>query len=97
MKRSDVKVPEKFKGGIAEEAYVDGYLAGLEDQETNVALAGIVGEVTSEVVQHGTERLLTTKGAKDVLNRAGKRLGKHARLANQIADVVDAVRKVGRK
>lgn len=97
MKRSDVKVPAKFKGGTAEEAYVDGYLAGLEDKVIDAAMVGMMGELSVDLLDKGMKWAMGDYGIRDIAERAGKRLGKHARLANQIAGVVDAVRKVGRK
>jgi hypothetical protein len=97
MKRSDVKVPAKFKGGIAEEAYVDGYLAGLDDKVVENAMLGMMGELSVELLDKGMKAALTDKGIRDIAERANKRLGKHLGFANRIANVVDAARKVGRR
>lgn len=96
MKRSEVKVPEKFTG-IAAEAYVDGYLAGYDDQVLNATVMGMMGETTLELLRHGTERLMTDKGAKSVLGRVTKKLGRHADFAGRIAKAAKAVRDIGRK
>jgi hypothetical protein len=97
MKRDEVEVPTKFKGGIAEEAYTDGYLAGLDDKIIESTMVSMMGELSVELLDKGMKAAMTDKGIRGIAERAGKRLGKHARLANQLADVVDAVRKVGRK
>ena len=97
MRRHEVKVPAKFRGGIAEEAYVDGYLEGLDDKIIESTMASMMGELSIELLDKGMKAAMTDKGIRSVAERAGKRLGKHARIANQLADVVNAVRKVGRK
>ena len=97
MRRHEVKVPAKFRGGIAEEAYVDGYFAGLDDKIIESTMASMMGELSIELLDKGMKAAMTDKGIRSVAERAGKRLGKHARIANQLADVVNAVRKVGRK
>jgi hypothetical protein len=96
MKRSEVKVPEKFSG-IAAEAYVDGYLAGYDDQVLNATTMGFLSEFGTKMLDEGINSVLTPKGLRDIARKTKKKLGRHADLAERIATAAKAVRDIGRK
>jgi hypothetical protein len=96
MKRSEVKVPEKFSG-IAAEAYVDGYLAGYDDQVLTATTMGFLSEFGTKMLDEGINSVLTPKGLRDIARKTKKKLGRHADLAERIATAAKAVRDIGRK
>jgi hypothetical protein len=96
MKRSEVKVPEKFTG-IAAEAYVDGYLAGHNDQVLNATTVGFLSEFGTKMLDEGINYVLTAKGVREVARSTRKKLGRNAELAHRIAKAAQAVRDIGRK
>jgi hypothetical protein len=96
VKRSEVKVPAKFSG-IAAEAYVDGYLAGYDDQVLNATTMGFLSEFGTKMLDEGINSVLTPKGLRDIARKTKKKLGRHADLAERIATAAKAVRDIGRK
>lgn len=97
MTRADVEVPSKYKGGVPEEAYRDGYLAGLKDKLVDSATLGMIGELGVEILDKGLGHALSAKGMRQVAERCSKRLGANAGLAEKIADVVEMATRKRRK
>ncbi len=96
MKRSEVHVPSKFTG-ISAEAYVDGYLAGYNDQVLNATTTGFLSEFGTKMLDKGINYALTAKGLREIARTTKKKLGRHADLADRIATAAKAVRDIGRK
>jgi hypothetical protein len=79
-----VKVPDRYRGGLAEEAYRAGWTAGRRSKELDTIGLSVMMECTSEIAQNGIGRLLSVEGATEVMNRLGKRLEKFKKVKNEV-------------
>lgn len=89
--RRVVEIPRRYRGGLAEEAYIAGWRAGRRSKELDTICSSIMAEITGEIVQHGLGSLMSADGAIGVAKRLGGRL---KRYSDRYSDIQSKARRI---
>lgn len=90
--RRVVEIPKRYRGGLAEEAYVAGWRAGRRSKELEVIGSSIFAEITNEIVQHGLGSLMSAEGSLGMVKRLGGRLERYSDIRDKARRIADALR-----
>lgn len=90
--RRVVEIPKRYRGGLAEEAYVAGWRAGRRSKELEVIGSSIFAEITNEIVQHGLGSLMSAEGSLGMVKRLGGRFERYSDIRDKARRIADALR-----
>lgn len=90
--RRVVEIPKRYRGGLAEEAYVAGWRAGRRSKELETIGSSIMMEITNEIVQHGLGSLMSAEGTIGMVKRLGGRFERYSDIRDKARRIADALR-----